>query len=168
MLALYIVTLGTYRLYWLAKTRSELQEKTKLKIPTVWILVIPYILVIVSVVLIMTALPPTRQETDISRSPAYRVCSSSRLSERHADCVDPDEETQDLNARGTVGFGLLYGSIIFIFPLVGWWYWQYAKAVEKVTHEKMSFPVTMLIMLAVPDIFDILILQDSYNKLKTK
>ncbi len=96
------------------------------------------------------------------------VCTSANLSVSKENCYAPASAPNSPGAVGSIGIAGVYISLIFIFPLMGWWYWQYAKAVEKVTHEKLSFPITMLIMLAVPDIFDILILQDSFNKLGNK
>lgn len=165
MLLFYIVTLGLYRLYWLAKTRAELIAKTKLKIPSIVFLLIPYILVIVSVSMIVVSAAST---TPIDDPSPRTVCTSTTMSVNRERCYEPASSSGDLGAVGAIGMILMYVSLIFIFPLMGWWYWQYAKAVELVTHEKLSFPIAMLIMLAVPDIFDILIIQDSFNKLGSK
>lgn len=53
----------------------------------------------------------------------------------------------------------------FIFSAL--WLWKYSKAVEKVTHEKLSFALSLIVLLAVPDGVDILIIQDYFNKVDT-
>ncbi len=68
--------------------------------------------------------------------------------------------------NSAVAIILFYLAILFISPLVGLWYWKYAQATDVVTKSKMSFPVAMLILLAVPDGFDMLLVQDSFNKTK--
>lgn len=166
MFGLFIVTLGFYRLYWLAKTRGELQEKTKLKIPSVWLLLIPYVLVIASLTLIVVSTPSAPNEVDYTRAPANSICPGRLEEPRDMSCYESEsEDVDESNAAQVAGIIILYASLLVVFPLMGWWYWKYAQAVEKVTNEKLSFPVTMLIMLAVPDIFDMLIVQDSFNKL---
>ena len=58
-------------------------------------------------------------------------------------------------------------SFFAIFVVAAWWLWHYCKAVEVVTKEKMQFGVAMLITLLIPDGIDILIMQDSFNKIAT-
>ncbi len=167
MFFLFIVTFGFYRLYWLAKTRTELQEKTKLNIPSIWILLVPYILVIFSVgMMIASGLSSSTYDSTCSMT-EDRTCGQlcPGYSNYSNNCEDPTVSEEDMDGLAVGGLVLMYASLLVIFPLMGWWYWKYAQAVEKVTHEKLSFPVTMLIMLAVPDIFDMLIVQDSFNKL---
>lgn len=65
------------------------------------------------------------------------------------------------NPIGLLAFyALLFGSFI----VMALWLWKYSKAVEVVTDEKMSFALSLLILLAVPDGIDILIVQDYFNK----
>lgn len=60
---------------------------------------------------------------------------------------------------------LLFYAIIFAsFIVYALWLWKYSKAVEVITNEKMSFALSLLILLAVPDGIDILIVQDYFNK----
>jgi TRAP-type C4-dicarboxylate transport system permease large subunit len=46
VVGLSIITLGIYDLYWLFATRKELNAKTKQKVPTVWLLVSPIIILV--------------------------------------------------------------------------------------------------------------------------
>ncbi|NBU33023.1 DUF4234 domain-containing protein [bacterium] len=60
---------------------------------------------------------------------------------------------------------LLFYAIIFAsFIVYALWLWKYSKAVEVITNEKMSFALSLLILLAVPDGIDILVVQDYFNK----
>lgn len=61
-----------------------------------------------------------------------------------------------------------YVSILAVPVLMAIWLWKYSKGVEVVTGEKMSFAIALLILLAVPDGIDILIVQDAFNKIATK
>ncbi len=47
IVALSIITLGIYDLYWLSVTRKELNAKTRQKVPTLWLLVSPIVAFIV-------------------------------------------------------------------------------------------------------------------------
>lgn len=59
---------------------------------------------------------------------------------------------------------LFYILIFSIGPLIAVWLWGYSQAVEKITKEKTSFAMAMVILLLVPDGIDILIIQDGFNK----
>lgn len=63
-------------------------------------------------------------------------------------------------------FGILifYALLFASFIVMALWLWKYSKAVEVVTNEKMSFALSLLILLAVPDGIDILVVQDYFNK----
>lgn len=72
------------------------------------------------------------------------------------------------SAQGAMNaFALLvfYAIIFASFIVYALWLWQYSKAVEIITNEKMSFALSLLILLAVPDGIDILIVQDYFNKI---
>jgi len=75
-------------------------------------------------------------------------------------------------AEGTAATGpqigamaLVYVAVFAVMPLTAIWLWKYSKGVEAVTHEKMNFAIAMLVLLAVPDGIDILIVQDAFNKI---
>ncbi len=71
------------------------------------------------------------------------------------------------SSTGSNPFGLLifYGLIFASFIITALWLWRYSKAVEIVTNEKLSFALSIIVLLAVPDGIDILIIQDYFNKL---
>lgn len=146
MFLLFIVTLGIYRLYWLVKTRSEMVKKDQ-QIPSVWIYIGIYSIVYISFIGLIYSYLTSSQS----------ICHKAQDIGTNIYCPPSD---------GEILFTVLfYVSVIFILPLVGLWYWKYAKAVDEVTKGKMSFALGMIILLAVPDGFDMLIIQDSFNKL---
>lgn len=150
MFALEIITLGIYRLYWLIKTRKEMMDSdAEIKILHPLILISPVFLVIAAVVPFVISMV-----SSASKIPKY--CSTySSSSSLPTECqANPEIWT----------IILLYAGIFLIFPIVLVWLWGYAKGVEKITKEKMSFPVALLIMYAVPDGIDILLVQDAFNK----
>ncbi len=158
MIVLFIVTFGIYRLYWLAKTRKELVKKTRLSIPSVWLLILPYILVVSAcVVLIFASI-----SAESSREDRYISC----LAQRPGLTLTCEHEADEPTGAESVSIVGMYGTMMLVLPFTGWWYWMYAQAFEKATKGKMSFPIGMLILVAVPDGFDMLIMQDTLNKTK--
>lgn len=158
MFGLFIITLGVYRLYWFAKTRREmLAKQPSLKIPTIWLLVAPYLVVVASVLLLLVTVVTGTID-------AHNGCEMYGTTTAAYDkCIELSlDEPTGLQTAALVG---VYVSAFILFPLTAWWLWFYSKAVEKVTKEKLSFALAMIVLLAVPDGFDILIVQDSLNKL---
>ena len=47
VVGLSLVTFGIYDIYWLAKTRKVLNEQTKIKVPTIWLLITPLVLIVI-------------------------------------------------------------------------------------------------------------------------
>jgi hypothetical protein len=65
-----------------------------------------------------------------------------------------------------VGALITFYVAVFTAPLLmAIWLWQYSRGVELVTNEKMGFATALLILLVVPDGIDILIVQESFNKI---
>lgn len=65
-----------------------------------------------------------------------------------------------------IGALITFYVAVFTAPLLmAIWLWQYSRGVELVTGEKMGFATALLILLVVPDGIDILIVQESFNKI---
>lgn len=154
MFLLFVVTFGIYRLYWIYKTRKEM-VKLGQKIPSFWLLVVG---VILFSVLAIAGLAAT-----IMTDPDTYNCSTIADSAR-AQC-QADYEPGGLFY---VGIGAFYAAILAIGPAIAAWFWPYCKAVENVTREKLSFPLAMISMILIPDGFDMLVIQDGFNKLSKK
>lgn len=158
MLVLTIVTLGIYRLYWFVKTRRELMAlNPKVKIMSPWLLVIPALIVILSLIVLIGTMIG-----DVSSLPSH--CKG--YDQYGTSVTTTPAECQVQSSNWPLVF--VYISIFLIWPLVVVWLWGYSKAVDTVTKGKTSFAVAMIVLLAVPDGLDILIIQDAYNKLGSK
>ena len=158
MFGLFIITLGVYRLYWFAKTRREMMEKDdQVRIPTLWLLAVPYLLMFVAIVALAGALLTSAID-------AHHHCESYGTSTpAYQNCVDAElDDPSALQIAGTAG---VYLSALAFLPLTALWLWPYSKGVERITHSKLPFPMAMLVVVAVPDGVDMLIVQDSFNKL---
>lgn len=141
MFLLSIVTLGIYRLYWFAKTRAEMMSiKKDLRIPHVIWLIAPLMLFVVALIFFIISV--MTGEKDGSGQP-------------------------EMTGMGVASIVIFYVAIFTVPILMALWLWKYSKGVEAVTNEKMGFAVSLLILLAVPDGIDILIVQDAFNKIAT-
>jgi hypothetical protein len=135
VLLLSIVTLGIYRLYWFAKTRQEMMSLNRdIKIPHIVWYIAPLVFVVAAVIFFI---------------------ASGALAK---------DEAQAMTGVQIAALVVFYGAIFLVAPLTAIWLWKYSQGVETVTDEKMNFAVAMLILLAVPDGIDILIVQDAFNK----
>lgn len=165
MLVLSIVTLGIYRLYWFVKTRREMMSKDPtIKIMSVWLLVLPVILLIVGIgtFTVSTIISGTNQSDycrtlndDTSNNSITSSNNELPLSTTPKDCY---------TGPPLWAMGIFYVAILLFGPLIAWWMWGYSKGVEKITHEKTNFAIAMIVLLMVPDGIDILIIQDAFNK----
>ncbi len=163
MFLLTIFTLGIYRLYWFAKTRKEMMDLKPVKIPSVFYLVLPLIVVFISSFIYFFAFAIATSQTNCEYT------TSSVVSYRQDSWSSDDAEktcTSEANNSTIAATILFVGSIVFVLPMTAWWLWHYSKAVEQITDGKTSFPLAMLVLYVVPDGIDILIVQDAFNKLK--
>jgi hypothetical protein len=134
---LEVITLGIYRLYYLIKTRREMMAfKPGIKILTPWFLLAPIIVGLAALVLFFIAVALSSSPSADSNSPIYLIGILSFY------------------------FGLFISAVLFIA-----WEWSYSQAVDKVTDSKLSFALSLLILILVPDGVDILIIQDYFNNL---
>lgn len=154
MFALTIVTLGIYRLYWFVKTRKEMMRTNpKIKIMTPLFFFIPLLIVLASVIVMIISFVQAG-----SSIPSY--CGDYPYSESNAAPLAKECEP-DVSVWPMLFF---YFSILVVWPLMCIWLWSYSKGVEAITKGKTSFAMSLLVLLAVPDGIDILIIQDGFNK----
>jgi hypothetical protein len=136
---LEVITLGIYRLYYLIKTRREMMAfKPGIKILTPWFLLAPILVGVAAFIPFIIA---------VALSPSTTASSDSG-------------SAVGLLAILTFYFGLFISAVLFIA-----WEWSYSQAVDKVTDSKLSFALSLLILILVPDGVDILIIQDYFNNL---
>jgi hypothetical protein len=76
-----------------------------------------------------------------------------------------DTNSSTANIASLVVTSILYLAFFISFIFFVIWEWSYAHAVDAITGEKLSFAMTLLVLLLVPDGIDILIVQEYFNKL---
>lgn len=155
VLVFTIITLGIYRLYWFIKTRKEMMRlDPSIKIMSPWFLIIPTLFVLFAIgIFIVSAIQAE------AKLPSY--CSSSTNVNYDVSQASLAECSAEPPIWTIITF---YAAIFLIGPMIAIWLWGYSKGVEKITKEKTSFPLAMIILLAVPDGIDILLVQDAFNK----
>lgn len=164
MFLLFVVTLSIYRLYWFAKTRKEMMSAKPVKIPSVVWFIIPILLIIVSIILfVVSTVRIENHVRDICGNNPYSSSGSSIANSEYDLCQTQAHEDA-ATAFDAFAWILFFVSILAVWPFTAWWLWKYSKAVEEVTNEKISFAMSMLVTLLVPDGIDILIIQDAFNK----
>jgi hypothetical protein len=171
MFVLEIVTLGIYRLYWLIKTRKEMMvTNPSVKIKSPWFLMLPIILIVGALILFITS--AVMQGSRNSNCPIPATSPSIYNSQTNNSCQNSGS-SNDVNFPHSAGvnvFSLISIILLYLaFPLAlvfyVIWLWGYCHGVEIVTKEKISFAIALVILILVPDGIDILIIQDSFNKL---
>lgn len=158
MFALSVVTLGIYRLYWFIKTRREMMDlNPNIKILSPFFLFLPIILVLASLGVFMINVFQTS-----SQLPEY--CGSTQSGTTTSYDIPSTPRECQYKPSGW-GIASLYLSILLFYPLLVIWLWGYSKGVETITGDHLSFAIALIILILVPDGIDILIVQDSFNKL---
>src|SRR5690606_4688929 len=123
MVVRYVITLGTYRLYWLAKTRSEmLAVKPKLKIASPLLVIIPVLLMVLSIGAVVKTSKDAKNQClrDQANGVVLTVASCN-----DANATEPAE-------WAVVAFYISCG--IFL-PLQAIFYWGYSQAVSDITKD---------------------------------
>lgn len=127
VLLLPIVTLGIYCIYWLYATRKELLQASgnkKDSIPPVFLLFLPFILLIGLAFAALIATDPTTGST-----------ASTQDSSLVAGIV-----------TGIIVAGFFIGGVLLL-PL--WWFWKYCKVAAQVIKDKGGMDFTQLYVLYV-------------------
>lgn len=145
LLVLSIITLGIYDIYWLVKTKTELNAKTKIKIPTIWLLFIPIIIFIIAIAaIVITSHPSTTASNQMMYSSSSSTSTSSNIS----------------------GYVVLLDIVAFVIfiPVTFYWFFQYSKAVNEYTKGEMNTAVAFLLLWMLHFI-GVIIVQDKFNEL---
>lgn len=170
MLILSIVTLGIYNLYWLIVTRRELNSKTDAKIPTIWIIIAPIIVILIGYIFlfgsILTSKSTTSSSTSSSSSFSYNYSTnfSSTNSSSTTGSQTTNLNSSKLGISFVIGIGLTSIGFIAAFVLAGVWFFKYSKGVEKYTSGKMSTAVTFLLLWLV-HLIGVLLVQNVFNEM---
>jgi len=140
VVGLSIITLGIYDLYWLAVTRRELNAKTEIKVPSIWVLISPAIVLIGAYILLFVAV--------ISKNPAtqYQI-----------------QQTQTPNSGiALLSFVLILIGFIASAIISVFWFFRFSKAINQYTRGKMSTAVSFLILYLI-HLIGVALIQDAFN-----
>ncbi len=144
VLVLSIVTLGIYDLYWLVKTKTVLNNTTRIHTPTIWLLFSPIGLLVIIVALYVFSAPQPLV-THTTTTYGNMVTSSSTNS----------------------GFPLFllfleFLAIVIIIPVTFYWFFQFSKAINEFTNGELNTGVSFLLLWLLHFI-GVIIVQDKFN-----
>jgi hypothetical protein len=128
-----IITLGIYDLFWLVKVKNELNAKTDIKTPSIWLLFAPYLALLVPTVAVIALVSIDNG----SRAPS----------------------TATFNVITIVGYLL---AILVILPVTFYWFLKFSKAVNHYTNGELNTAVTFLLLWMLRFI-GLAIIQDKFN-----
>ncbi len=144
VLFLSIITIGIYDLYWLYKTKKVLNERTKVHVPTIWLLFAPFLLII-ALMIIAFSVGLANSHTANSTLGSQTVSSSG-------------------SALGATAIILVLElvAIVIIIPVTFYWYFKYSKAINEYTNGDLNTGVTFLLLWLLHFI-GVMIVQDKFN-----
>ena len=162
MFLLEIVTLGIYRLYFLIKTRREMMDlNPNIKIKSPWFLIAPGLIVGIAFIALMISIFATTSSA--------QHCLASTNSQSNYSFSSEQTSTPSCASKGNpaslLAFFAIYPLILIAIILFIVWEWSYSHGVEAITGNRLSFALSLIILLVVPDGIDILIIQDYFNKI---
>lgn len=152
---LSIVTFGIYDLYWLAKTRKELNDKTSIKIPSIWILFIPAIIAVVAVIALLIA--------SFAHSGATTTFTQVKTINGTTTTTTVNTGSSSSLHGAVLIFLIVYIMDMIALVVVGFmWFLKFSKAVNEYTSGKMSTGVTFLLTWFL-HLIGVAIVQDAFN-----
>jgi hypothetical protein len=141
-----IITFGIYDLYWLYSTKKVLNEKTKFHTPTIWLLIVPFIVLIAGYTTLFTAAGLS------NTSNSYGPTTVNNSSSNHI--AHP---------------GIFFASLVFIFigflatfVISIFWFFRFSKAINEYTQGKMSTAISFLILWLI-HLIGVALIQDTFN-----
>lgn len=157
---LSIITLGVYDLYWLVKTKNALNKETSKHTPTIWLLFIPLIIFVITVVFMI-----------FSSASSNNGASSSYYSGSTASngLVLNTSGTGTTTSVGSGSTGVAVSVIVMYIVLflsfltvVPYWFFKFSKSVNEYTHGRMSTAVSFM-SLWIVHFIGVALVQDAIN-----
>lgn len=137
VLLLSLVTLGIYDIYWLAVTKKELNQKTKVHTPTLWMIFAPPLIGTVVILITFLLRKPT-------------VTNSAAIVGLHV-------------SGGNILVIIVYILMILaVLPLSLYWFLKFSKAVNEYTSGRMSTGLSF-VLLWLLHFIGVAVVQDSFN-----
>jgi hypothetical protein len=141
---LSIITLGIYDLYWLVKTKAVLNKETNYKTPSIWLLFLPFAVLIAGYVVLVATV--TTSQNTINNGYSYTY----------------GNQGSDINHASVVGFILIGLGFVTTFFISAYWFFKFSKAVNQYTQGRMSTSVTFLVLWIV-HLIGVALIQDTFN-----
>ncbi|HUD06573.1 MAG TPA: DUF4234 domain-containing protein [Candidatus Saccharimonadales bacterium] len=136
VVALSLITLSIYYLYWLADTRKELNEKTMIKVPSMWLILVSFLGPALFAYAIVLA--------------NLHVYSSTSAS-------------TTTNPFSSLVLILIYLVIVLLaIPPAFYWYYKFSKAVDAYTNKEVNI-ILCFILMWILSFIGAAILQDKFN-----
>jgi hypothetical protein len=157
VLFLSIITFGIYDLYWLFKTKKVLNQRTKIHIPTLWLLLVPFI-IILALFIAVIAFSITKGSHPATSTTVTSLNKDGSSNSQTFSTTPKDDGVIPLVT--ILGFEFI--AILVIVPITFYWYFKFSKAVNEFTHGELSTGVTFLLMWLLRFI-GIMIVQDKFN-----
>lgn len=145
VVALSIVTLGIYDLYWLVKTKAVLNKSTNYHTPTVWLLFSPFILLLVGYIGMFAA-------------GGVQTTSNSYGQNQVSSISHP--------AAFFIFVALMVIGWISTLFISAFWFFRFSKAVNQYTNGKMSTAVTFLVLWVI-HLIGVALVQDAFNDMES-
>jgi hypothetical protein len=148
VVGLSIITLGIYDLYWLAKTKNELNKHVRTKVPSIWLLIIPVIVAFVAYVLAFIGLASTGATT--SSTNGFGSSTAYAPVPEHTAII------------AVIGFIVAFISIFALAIIAIIWFFKFSKAINEYTDGKMSTAVCFLVLYLI-HLIGVALIQDTFN-----
>lgn len=129
-----IITLGIYDLFWLVSVKKELNAKTKVHTPTLWLLFAPVLLLLACYIFLIVSL--AHASGSQSGHPSAGVSIAALL------------------------IGVV--AVFLVLPITFYWFIKFSKAINEYTQGAMSTAVTFLLLYLLRFI-GMALIQDHFN-----
>ncbi len=146
-----VITVGIYDLVWLYKIKKELNQKTSIHIPSIFLLFVPIVLILIAFVAMFALAGSSTTTSSTSSISSYGSNSFNTTS----------------SSSGSV-LGPVVGMLIYAIAILAWlgigfyWFLRFSKGIDRYTEGKISTPLSFL-LLWVLNIIGIMLLQDYFN-----
>jgi len=143
--ALSVITFGIYDIYWLVKTKTVLNEKTKHHTPTIFMLVVPILILIAGYVLLIINVGKQVNNATYGFNGGSQTISTTKPS------------------AGAIILIFVGFITTFIFSII--WFFKFSKAINEYTNGKMSTAISFLILYLI-HLIGVALIQDTFNDME--
>ena len=143
---LSIVTLGIYDLYWLVKTRADLNKETTKHVPTIWLIIIPFIVLGAGLILMIVGTRSLPATSSYSAGSYSFNNNSFNNTPTYASGSSVSNGNSSLSGLGVAGFVITIIAYLLFLTVVPYWFFKYSKSINEYTKGKMGTAVSFLLL----------------------